>query len=81
MASFARARRRARVRRGRLSFMRFLGLGLADSVPDAKSLWLYREALAKTGAVEELFDLFDAHLKDKGFSRRGLKSRAHPARI
>src|SRR5437016_3871328 len=33
--------------RDRLSFMRFLGL--EDAVPDAKTLWLYREALAKAG--------------------------------
>jgi Transposase domain (DUF772) len=46
--------------RDRFSFMRFLGLELEDAVPDAKTLWLYREALAKAGAVEELFDLFDA---------------------
>ena len=26
----------------RLSFMRFLGLGLSDRVPDAKTLWLFR---------------------------------------
>ena len=32
-------------------------LELEDAVPDAKTLWLYREALAKAGAVEELFDL------------------------
>jgi IS5 family transposase len=65
--------------RDRLSFMRFLGLGIEDAFPDAKTLWLYREALAKAGAVEELFDLFDAHLKDKGFSRRG-SSRADMTR-
>ena len=53
--------------RDRLSFMRFLGLGIEDAFPDAKTLWLYREALAKAGAVEELFDLFDTHLKDKGY--------------
>ena len=35
----------------RLSFMRFLGLGLEDAVPDATTLWLYREALARLGAV------------------------------
>src|SRR4030081_3180827 len=29
--------------RDRLSFMRFLGLGLEDAVPEAKTLWLYRE--------------------------------------
>src|SRR3981081_1965134 len=52
--------------RDRLSFMRFLGLGIEDAVPDAKTLWLYREALAKAGAVEELFDLFDAHLAMDG---------------
>ena len=27
----------------RLSFMCFLGLGLSDRVPDAKTLWLFRE--------------------------------------
>ena len=32
--------------RDRLSFMRFLGLGLEDPVPDATTLWLYRDALA-----------------------------------
>lgn len=57
--------------RDRLSFMRFLGLGLEDAVPDAKTLWLYREALAKAGAVEELFDLFDGFLKDKGYLAMG----------
>ena len=57
--------------RDRLSFMRFLGLGLEDAVPDAKTLWLYREALAKAGAVEELFDLFDGLLKDKGYLAMG----------
>ncbi len=29
----------------RLSFMRFLGLGLADAVPDANTIWTFREAL------------------------------------
>src|ERR1700730_4122322 len=57
--------------RDRLSFMRFLGLELEDTVPDAKTLWLYREALGKAGAVEELFDLFDAFLKDKGYLAMG----------
>ena len=27
----------------RLSFMRFLGLGLSDRVPDAKTIWMFRE--------------------------------------
>src|SRR3954453_15843816 len=49
--------------RDRLSFMRFLGLGLADRVPDATTVWRYRETLAQAGLVEALFDAFDAHLK------------------
>lgn len=31
----------------RLSFMRFLGLGLSDRVPDARTIWLIRERLTK----------------------------------
>ena len=55
--------------RDRLSFMRFLGLELEDTVPDAKTLC--REALGKAGAVEEVFDLFDGLLKDKGYLAMG----------
>jgi transposase, IS5 family len=36
--------------RDRLSFMRFLGLGIEKRFPTPKTLWLYREALAKAGA-------------------------------
>ena len=57
--------------RDRLSFMRFVGLGLEDAVPDAKTLWLYREALAKAGAVEGLFNQFDGYLKAKGYLAMG----------
>ena len=57
--------------RDRLSFMRFVGLGLDDSGPDAKTLWLYREALAKADAVEGLFNLFDGHLKSNGYLAMG----------
>jgi hypothetical protein len=57
--------------RDRLSFVRFLGLSLEDEIPDAKTLWLYREALAKAGAVEELFERFDRFLKDKRVSGHG----------
>ena len=39
----------------RLSFMRFLGVSLSDRVPDAKTIWLFREHLAQAGAVENLF--------------------------
>src|SRR3954469_19957004 len=37
--------------RDRLSFMRFLGLSLADRGPDATTVWLYREKLAQAGLI------------------------------
>ncbi len=57
--------------RDRLSFMRFLGLHLEGSVPDAKTVWLYREALAETGAVAELSAVFDAFLRQRGYLTMG----------
>ena len=57
--------------RDRLSFMRFLGLGLEDAVPDATTLWLYREKLAKAGVIEKLFERFGRHLEAKGYIARG----------
>ena len=52
--------------RDRLSCMRFLRLGLGDRVPDAKTVWLCREALAKAGMVDELFAQFDGYLARQG---------------
>ncbi len=57
--------------RDRLSFMRFLGLGLQDRVPDAKTVWLYREGLAQAGKVEGLFSQFDGYLARQGYIARG----------
>jgi hypothetical protein len=53
--------------RDRLSFMRFLGLGVEDRVVDAKTVWLYREKLAQAGKVKSLFDRFDACLRSNGY--------------
>jgi IS5 family transposase len=55
----------------RLSFMRFVGLALHDPVPDAKTIWLFRERLARAGAVEQLFARFDALLREKGWLAMG----------
>jgi IS5 family transposase len=55
----------------RLSFMRFLGLGLSDRVPDARTIWLFREKLTKAGAIEGLFTRFDAALREKGYIAMG----------
>jgi transposase, IS5 family len=55
----------------RLSFMRFLGLDLHHAVPDATTIWLFREDLVKAGQIDALFDLFKQHLEAKGFIARG----------
>ena len=51
----------------RLSFQRFLGLGLGDCVPDANTIWTFREALTQAEAIGALFARFDAMLKDAGY--------------
>lgn len=51
----------------RLSFMRFLGLGLMDKVPDAKTIWAFRERLTKAGAIEALFARFDRAIREAGY--------------
>jgi IS5 family transposase len=51
----------------RMSFMRFLGLSLADRVPDARTIWLYREKLTRAGAIEGLFARFDQALRASSF--------------
>lgn len=51
----------------RLSFMRFLGLHLWNQIPDAKTVWLYRERLKNQGLHEQLFETFDQMLKDRGY--------------
>src|SRR5947208_13724518 len=57
--------------RDRFSFTRFLRLGIEDSIPDATTLWLFREKLAKAGVVEKLFERFDQHLAAQGYMARG----------
>src|SRR3954464_13003205 len=57
--------------RDRLSFTRFLRLGIEDSFPDATTLWLFREKLAKAALIEKLFGRFDQHLAAQGYMARG----------
>lgn len=52
----------------RLTFQKFLGLSLSDKAPDEKTIWLFREDLAKAGAVEKLFKKFEEYLKEAGLT-------------
>src|SRR5918999_485360 len=55
----------------RLSFMRFLGLGLADPVPDANTTRAFRESLKRAGAVDAPFARSDAALREAGYLAMG----------
>jgi IS5 family transposase len=57
--------------RDRLSFMRFLGLDLDQRIPDAKTIWLFRETLAQAHVVETLFEQFETYLAAHGLQPRG----------
>jgi len=50
----------------RLSFQRFVGLTLADAVPDQNTLWGFREELRKSGVLDQLFALFNETLRSRG---------------
>jgi len=53
--------------RDRFSFMRFLGLELEDRVPDAKTVWLFREQLKELALIEALFACFHEQLTQHGY--------------
>lgn len=50
----------------RLSFMRFLGLGINNPVPDAKTIWLFRDKLTNGNMIEKLFSYLDKQLDKDG---------------
>lgn len=54
----------------RMSFMRFLGLRIEDKVPDAKTIWAFRNALSEAGVMRELFELFQQQLHKEGLITR-----------
>ncbi len=57
--------------RDRYSFGRFLGLiDPSSKIPDAKTIWLFREQLVKLDLMKELFYDFDYHLNNKGYKAR-----------
>ena len=55
----------------RLSFMQFLGIGLADEVPDATTVWLFRKQLSEQSLIEQLFEQFNGYLIEQGYAAKG----------
>lgn len=52
----------------RFSFQRFLGLSVADAMPDAKTIWKYRNQWAQAGTIDVCFAEFKHQLADYGVS-------------
>jgi transposase, IS5 family len=50
----------------RLSFMRFLGVELAGNVPDARTVWAFREALKEYQLADALFGRLNQALAELG---------------
>ena len=55
----------------RLSFQKFLGITLADSVPDKNTIWDFKELLNEEGSEEKLFRCFEDHLMDARWTKKG----------
>lgn len=48
----------------RRTFQRFIGLDDNDTIPDAKTIWAWRETLTRKGTIEKLFKKFWKILKE-----------------
>jgi transposase, IS5 family len=55
----------------RLSFMRFLHLGIEDPMPDATTVWLFRERFTQAGLIRNLFEGFEGYLREHGYTAQG----------
>ena len=56
--------------RDRYSFCRFLGLTPEGRVPDAKTVWLFREQLVRRELIEPLFAAFSSQIEAAGYQAR-----------
>ena len=57
--------------RNNLCLRYFVGLGVEDSVPDAKTVWVFRKRIQYAGIEAQLFHSFNDHLKSEGLAACG----------
>jgi len=55
----------------RLSFQRFCGLRHFSNIPDANTVWVFRERINAAGGGDALFDAVQRQLQQHGFIARG----------
>ena len=56
--------------RDRFSFLRFLGLNICETVPDSRTIRLFREQLIEAQLIETLFNRFNEYLDECGLLAR-----------
>ena len=56
--------------RDRFSFLRFLGLNIGETVPDSRTIRLFREQLTEAQLIETLFACFNEYLDECGLLAR-----------
>lgn len=56
--------------RDRFTFARFAGLASSDRVPDARTLWLFRERLQAIGGADRLFATLMEQIEAAGYQAR-----------
>lgn len=54
----------------RLSFQRFLGMGVSDGVPDYTAVWRFREKLGTENRMKELFEELGRYVDAAGFQAK-----------
>ena len=57
--------------RNNLCLRYFVGLGVKDSVPAAPTVWVFKKRIQRAGIAEQLFHLFNDHLKREGLAAGG----------
>lgn len=50
----------------RRTFQRFIGLEESDNIPDAKTIWVWRETLTRKKVFEKLFKKFNVYMEKNG---------------
>lgn len=54
----------------RLSFQKFVGIRDGDRIPDAKTIWVFKDKLAEQNVHKSLFDAFQTQLEASGYHAR-----------
>src|SRR5476651_1092215 len=54
----------------RRSFLRFLDLTESSNIPDAKTIWLFRDRLAQAGVGDQVFEQVQQQLLSQGYLAR-----------